>query len=127
MPYSRKVCFIMLVVFISVNCDDSSKTRVKRRIDCDAKLDYTVNQQDPTKYYRCINNVLTLLSCQPGFNFDPVSKICRAITLSNVNCLTPSPYTSPYSPNSATLDPTCRQYNVKPMANFDATRVIFFP
>ena len=43
-----------------------------------------INPSDCSKYFRCVKNMLFILICPTGYNFDTESKLCNKAT--NVDC-----------------------------------------
>ncbi|RNA18636.1 cell death abnormality 1-like isoform X1 [Brachionus plicatilis] len=56
---------------------------------CDPNLDLTPYPNDCSKFYRCVNGVLSTITCPSGFLFDKNSKTCKSSE--QVNCATCDP------------------------------------
>lgn len=74
---------------------------------CDPSIDLTQAPNDCSKFYRCVNGVLSVLSCPSGYLFDTNAKAC------NPSSQVTSCYSSPSCSSSIDLTPVpgdCSQF-----------------
>jgi len=51
---------------------------------CDSTVDFVLLPNDCTRFFRCLNNVLLILQCPLGFQFNQKIKICER---NNATCI----------------------------------------
>lgn len=64
-----------------VTCNSNG---IKENYSCSPTIDLTPLPGNCSQFYRCINNVQTILSCPSGYLFDRVTKTCNLAN--QVNC-----------------------------------------